>query len=389
MGRAALLLAVLVACSTQAPPSVTSVETIDEMALRNERYLVQPGQQMPFMGDPYPPVDAGVTQSPAGPGLAVFPAFAEGQPAAYVTTEVWQEFERVWMQPVYVAVVPEGTPAPLPVFGVNAGSAFYAPYWQVFNYTPIPGVQFTSTRDVIDSRVKLTPGVGKQCSLTSNPNLGIAAAEGGGVPVRPLSGEAVGTTRNIEGYVDGHLTHCVDFGEEQRFTWDYENLVVVETPMYTFAREGLNQEPVPVDLPYVAGTGPVHQPRCDGQGHCSGVANGVPTFGSFWQLHTVLLPPAADVYVRPGREDTRLRGVVQDMGFFAGVPDQDLGSAFTLRVASNGTACLGPGKHVADCKWLDSQNAIEAQLPDFRVTESETRISAPLILFDKLPLSTP
>jgi hypothetical protein len=379
--------AVLFACSTQAPPSVTSVETIDQMALRNERYLVQPGQQMPFMGDPYPTVGSGFKQSSAGPGLAVFPAFAEGQPAAYVTTEVWQEFERVWMQPVYVAVVPEGTPAPLPVFSVNAGSAFYAPYWQVFNYTPIPGVQFTSSRDVINSGVKLTAGVGKQCSLTGNASLGTAIPQAATGPVRPLNGTPVGRTRNIQGYVDGHITHCVDFGDDQRFTWDYEDLVVEETPMYTFAREGLNQEAVPVDLPYVAGSGPLHQPRCDGQGHCSGISNGVPTFGSFWRLNTVLLPPTADVFVPPA--DSKLRGVVQDMGFAAAIPDQDLGPDFSLRVASNGASCLGPGKRVADCQWLDSQNAIEAQLPDFRVTESETRISAPLILFDKLALSAP
>jgi len=388
MGRAALVLAVLFACSTQAPPSVTSVETLDQMAQRNERYLVQPRQQMPFMGDPYPALGSNV-QSPSGPGLAVFPAFAEGQPAAYITTEIWQEFERVWMQPVYVAVVPEGTPAPLPVFAVDASSAFYSPYWQVFNYTPIPGVQFKSTRDVMNSGVKLTPGVGKWCALTGNPALGTAVQDGAQTPVRPLNGDSVGRTRNIQGYVDGHITHCIDLGNEQRFLWDYEDLVVEETPMYTFAREGLNQEPVSVDLPYVAGTGPLHQPRCDGQGHCAGISNGVPTFGSFWRFHTVLLLPAADVYVRPIKDDLKLRGVVQEMGFAAGVPDQDLGADFTLRVASNGTACLGPGKHVAECKWLDSQNAIEAQLPDFRVTETETRISAPLILFDKLALSAP
>jgi hypothetical protein len=388
MGRAASLALVAVACSSQPPPPATAVFTIDTLAALHDRSVTPPGAPLPFMGGDYPSFGTGV-QSAASAGLSVFPAFAEGQPAAYLQTEMWEDFERVWMQPMYVAVVPEGAPEPLPVFGVSAGSAFYAPYWQVFNYTPIAGIQFKSSRDVIDSGVKLTAGVGKFCSLTGDGNLGTAVQQGAAVPVRPLNGAVVGQARATDGYVDGRLTHCIDLGNDQRFTWNYENLVVDETPMYAFAREGTNQAPIPVDLPRIAGTGPLHAPRCDGRGNCAGVSNGVPTFGGLWRLSTVLLPPSADVYVRPLASAAKLRGLVEDMGFPAAVPDQDLGDDFSLRVASNGSDCLGQGKRVAACKWLDSQNAIEAQLPDFRVTETGTRLSCPLILFAAKPLPAP
>ena len=387
-GRSLLTLALgfSLGCSTQAAPPVSSLETIDTLARLGDRSVTPAGEPLPFMGGPFPSFGSGV-QSAAGPGLSVFPLFSEGQVAACFTTEVWEEFERVWLQPLYMGVVPAGQAAPLPVFGVAPDSRFYAPYWQVFNYTPKPGVQFKSERDVLDSGVRLTPGVGKYCSLTADPLIGTAVQQGGTVPIRPLSGDRVGQARNAIGYVNGRITRFVDLGDDQRVTWNYETLVVDETPLYVFFRQDAKQNPLPVDLPRVAGTGPLHTPRCDGHGNCSGVANSVPTFGGLWRQNEVLLPPEADVYVRPS--EPALRSAMQGQGFAAAVPDQDLGDAFTLRVAVNGSTCLGPGMHVADCLWLDSQNAIEARLPDWRVTQTETRLACPLILFNGRVLQAP
>jgi hypothetical protein len=391
MGRAVAVALVVAACSTQPPPPEASLETIDSLSRSGDPAVVKAGARLEYLSDPYPALQSGTgLQSLAAPGLTVFAAFAEGQPAAYLTTEVWEDYERIWLQPLYVAVPPPGSSdAPLPVFGVGAGSAFYAPYWQVYNYTPIPGVQFKTEREVFDSGVRLTAGAGAYYALTDDAQMGIALQEGDSGPVRPLTGTPVGQTRNGVGYVDGHLTHYIDLGAGQRFTWNYETLVVDETQAYEFAREGLNQEPIPVDLPRVLGSGPLHQPLCDGHGDCRGVADGVPQFGGLFRLSTVLLPPGADVYVRPLHP--KLRAAVQEMGFPAGLPDQDLGDAFSLRIAVNGAQCLGGQNHVAECNWLDSQNAIEAALPDARVTKTEYRVAYPLVLFNgnPLPLKAP
>ena len=66
--------------------------------------------------------------------LALGPAWAEGYPVAYVTTEVWAFYDRVWVQPMYVPVTGFVAGAPQrvedpsglwhPIFGVGAGSGF-------------------------------------------------------------------------------------------------------------------------------------------------------------------------------------------------------------------------------------------------------------------------
>jgi hypothetical protein len=374
-----------VACSSQPPPVSTSLSTIDTFERTGDRSVVKPNAALPFMSGannpgPFPALGPGTgTQSASGTGLSILPAFSEAQPAACIQTEVWQEFERIWLQPMYIALSPTGAPVGLPIFAVGQDTRFYSPYWQVFFFTPPAGAHFTSEREVIESGAKLLPGSGVYYALTSDPTVK-SAVQDGDVPRRPLSGEPVGAAANEEGYVDGAIVHYVDLGNEQRYTWNYETLVVDETPMYSFAIEH-DKAIVPVDIPRVAGTGPLHAPLCDGHGVCSGVVSGVPQFGGLWRLNTVLLPPGADVYV-PASEP-KLRSAMQQAGFAATVPEKDLGPAFTLRVALDGT-CLAT--NIDGCQWLDSQKAIESLVPDFRVTQSETRIACPLVLFNGKPI---
>jgi hypothetical protein len=89
------------------------------------------------------------------------------------------------------------------------------------------------------------------------------------------------------------------------------------------------------------------------------------------------LPPGADVYVPAAL--TELQKKVKAMGFDAPsiVPQP---SEFTLRVAVNGKSCLKTNPPA--CVWLDSQNQIEAQVADWRVTKTGTLVTCPLVMFN-------
>src|SRR5205085_8845979 len=99
------------------------------------------GQPLPLLSPPF--AGAPALQRPDVDGLNVYPAFSEGQPAAYTTTEVWQHFPAVWLQPLYIAITgfvdgaPKFLPAAAPIFGVGTRTRFYSPYWQIY-YVTVP-----------------------------------------------------------------------------------------------------------------------------------------------------------------------------------------------------------------------------------------------------------
>src|SRR5438128_1229469 len=109
------------------------------------------GQPLRFLSDPY---TAGQQmQDPDRDGLAVQPAFADARPAAFVTTEIWDGFPRVWAQPLYVLVTgfdaqqgPRALPGALPIFGLSPASRFYSPYWQTYYLTVPAGFAADSLR---------------------------------------------------------------------------------------------------------------------------------------------------------------------------------------------------------------------------------------------------
>lgn len=364
-GITAALLAtatVLAACGAPPAPDPWTLWTIDTLARRGDPAVVPAGGTLPFFASPYPTVGSGThVQTSANAGLTVFPAFSEGQPAAYMTTEIWQDFDAIWVQPLYI----DRSGRNKPIFGVNAGTRFYSPFWQILFYTAPAGASFRSAREVVGSGVPLQDGPGKYCALTNDTSIVAAVQENDTAPRRPITGEAVSVPKNGFGWVDGAPVWFIDLGNSQRFTWDYQTLVVEETPLFYFALS----DGVPLDLPRVGGSGPWHSPRCDGLGHCTAIANGVPEFGALWRVWQVLLPGSADVYVPSSMPE--LVTAVRAMGFPVALPDNLAPdpAAYTLRVYLGG-------------HWLDSQNALEAFVPDWRVTQTGTDVACPLVLFN-------
>ena len=244
---------------------------------------------------------------------------------------------------------------------------------------------------MIDSGVALTPGAGKYCSITQDEKLLEATADGAPGPVRPLTNTPVGAPKNGTAWAEANLVWFIDLGNNQRFTWNSSTMIVDETPLFSFALADASGNPVPVDLPKVGGTGPWHAPRCDGQGRCSGVIGGVPEFGSLWRIWQVMLAPGADVYVPASMPE--LQAFVRAMGFAATQTAAPLGVEFTLRVAVNGAATKTTAScfktDPATCIWLDSQNAIEANVADWRVTRTGTDVACPLVLFNGKAIGAP
>ena len=75
-------------------------------------------------------------------GLVVQPAYADARPAAFVTSEIWDGFPRVWAQPIYILVTgfdaqqgPRRLPGAFPIFGLGPASRFYSPFWQTYYVT--------------------------------------------------------------------------------------------------------------------------------------------------------------------------------------------------------------------------------------------------------------
>lgn len=380
MARTSALALLLASCAVPPAPDPWTLWTIDTLEAKGDPAIANAGGPIALLQSPYPLLGARTgLQQPSQRGLTVFPAFSEGKPAAYMTTEMWQNFDEVWVQPLYVDVTRQNPP----VFGVDTGSRFYSPYWQVFTYShPNGAPEFRDAKAVLDAHVPLAPNTGKFCALTRDATLGAAIQQGDTAPVRPLNGDPVTVPRNGSAYADGKDVSFIDLGNAQRFTFDPTTMIVDETPLYAFALPDSSGFPAQVDLPKVGGTGPPHGPRCDGNGNCTGVVGGIPEFGSLWRVYDVLLPAAADVYVPAALPD--LAAKVRAMGFAATPTTAPLAADFVLSVAVNGKTCLAGDP--STCLWLDSQNQIESQLPDWRVTRTGTLVTCPLIEFNGKPV---
>jgi hypothetical protein len=378
IAAAAALLAA--ACASPPPPDPWTLSTIDTLEARHDPAIVEPGGALALLQSPYPAVGSKTgRQQTSQRGLTIFPAFSEGKPAAYMTTEVWENFDAVWAQPLYVDITRQNAP----IFGIDAGSRFYSPYWQVFLYShPAGAPEFRDTRDVLDAHVTLSPNSGKFCAITHDQTLLGAIQQGDSAPVRPLNGDPVTVPRNALAYAAGDEVSFIDLGNAQRFIFDPVTLVVEETPLYAFALPNADGFPAEVDLPRVGGTGPPHSPRCNGSGICSGSIGGIPEFGALWRVYDVLLPAAADVYVPASLP--ALQAKVRAMGFAAPPPASSLGDDFILRVAADGKTCLAADP--AKCNWLDSQNQVESQIVDWRVTKTGRLVTCPLVEFNGKPV---
>lgn len=303
------------------------------------------GGELFFGRGPFLAPGAAPDRQEKGLGLTVFPAFSQGQVAAFSITELWAAHPAPWLQPVWIIWNEQGergrdaTGAPIPpVFSVDVGSTFYAPFWWLWWFTPdhVDSVRegdFRSAKSVLDTRKPLVAGEHVLCPVVP-AGAGLA---GGTTPVHPFTRTPLVVREPQRAWVDGKEIWYLEFGAD-RYDVDARG-AIVEAPLYVFvARRGGPLLPLPAILP------------------------DAPRAHSFVRRVDVVVPPGAKVFVPASW--AALRQHVIDLGLSAPVPSDQIPDAVartrTLGVATD-ASCFGqPAQFPAGCAWLDSAAAIEA-----------------------------
>jgi len=345
--------------------------------------LVTPGgATIPWLSPPHT-LDAAV--QPAGTdGLVIVPAWLDGQAAAYVVAEVWQNLPEAWLQPWYVLfqVPPSGPPAVRvqdaePVVDVVPPSFFYSPFWQLFSVVIPPGASpeaYRDARTLVDPSLPRTEA-NPLLAVLSPGNVGLAAPAGV-APVRPLSGDPVASPRPGGVWVRGAHQPTLGFGSGG-FHWG-EDGRIVDVPLYRFIR----LDGRALLLPDVLGTGPEGHPDPLAFG-----ASGAPRSGAFSHLILVVPPTSAGVFLpadAPLRQAAVLSGAVQmpePAPEIAARPDV---AQYVGRVALNPTCFSDVAGFPGNCRWLDRQSAVEGALLDRR--PQPVRFTSPLVGYAGRPV---
>jgi hypothetical protein len=421
--RMALICAALVACGVNPTPyGDTYLFTLDQLVpgsrdgtwpLAND-IITPAGGTIALLSPPYS--NRVVKQAAGLDGINIHPAFVEGGPAAYATTEAWTDWPGpVWVQPLYFVVsgfdaltgnpnfvLNPTTMSPTPVFGIGTDSKFYSSYWQVY-YLNIPaGVdagQFTSSKAVLDSGYPLIEGALTFCALgPATTNLVVENPDTGS-PIVPITNLPIQLRGHAAGWVEGEMINFIDFGRS-RFTRDdtsSDPAIVEADVLFQFAvRNPADGSHKPLDLPRVGGSGPY------GHHKAPQLVQGRPQFGTLWHEYQVVINPAAQLSngaTAPGffvpNSEPLLRQKVVDEALgqtqWSPAPDPSLDSldpgvaaAHTLRLALNPTQCFvqpNPlfGKTGDPCIWLDSQVAVEHYFPAALIYDTDRLDSCPLV----------
>jgi hypothetical protein len=307
--------------------------------------------------------------------------------AAYVTTEVWANYDRVWIQPMYVLVTgSDGTgPVPVrvdgkvqPIFSVGPTSGFYSPFWQTF-YVQVPAdvspESLGSVRAIIDSGYPLVPGPGRTVSLVP---------DGTTLPASP----ELGAPRAGQGWLDGAPVSFLDFGTGM-FTWD-EAGVVAEAPLYHFVFPAADGNYVALDVPTVAAPGPlgstlVAPPNLDGQIR----------YPAYWRLYTVRVPSTARVFAPPSQTPTALLDalqstvlpLVQDADYSPDVATNASVPSYIGHIAAEPSCFKATPLDLESCPWLDTQDHIRRRVDASAIEATAITVTCPVVSVNGQPIT--
>jgi hypothetical protein len=304
--------------------------------------------------------------------LKVVPAFSEGQPAAYVTTEIWINYADVWLQPGFVQIndptaadpflrYADGTRAPA-LFDVGPASTFYSPFWQIDLAVVGPLVDvdhFQSTRSLRDAGIPTVPFEPHACPLrpVDVPVLGAAPGQ---VAVEPTWQTPLDAIPAIPAWVDGHRYGAFDFGAGTFSLEDHPN-------------QGPGIEAIPFFLFYgPGGAAPLAGAlEVGGVEPLDGASADPPRSGAFWRIYKATLPAGAGAF-----SSASFTGVAP-----TGVDLKD----YDGRVAVD-TSCFAAATFPDACSWLDSQHKIVAALPPSSIEATEIMTTRPWVFYGKKPV---
>jgi hypothetical protein len=341
-------------------------------------------------------------------------AFAESQPMAYMTTDFWANYDRIWLQPMYFLVTKWDQEAPLtnrlkeadgvtpagPIFSVGTGSAFYSPFWSVF-YVEVPAGTspgtYTSARQLFEGGLIMHRGANRFASIRpatvqlpskdeikaiyeqrspdqSDDNLTVTVND----YLAPLAQLRMGETEPLDrviksatsgsGWLDGAPVGYVDFGPDN-FVADAAQLVQ-DVPLFVFTHRVDSGAVELLGAPNVGGVG---EPFTGSVGRVS--PGGRPQFGGLWRLWLVNVPRTARMFDRlqaTGAADGEVPVIFKDR---------------LSRVALNGESCFAELKDTQgmtdSCVWLDSQDALERNLVPSAFTRTGLQPACPLVMWKR------
>ncbi len=306
----------------------------------------------------------------AGGGLYERPSLADGYAASYVTTEVWTNYEQVWVQPMYVPVSGwvNGKPQIItgqngawwPIFSVGPSSAFYSPFWQAIYFDAPPGTAvdtYRSAREILDAGLTLHEGEGWTISL---------------VPPDLVWSQPAAVTG--KGWLDGAAVTDLDFGTGL-FSWNPADDVVGEIPLFVLVMRNDQGQLVVPGLRTVAGTGPVGSggpppPKVGDQ----------PLYSSYWRLYTVEVPAGAAVVA-----DDALQAELAADGLppAPAIDPAMLAASPTAvgRVALDPTCFTDIAPDDDLCTYLDSQAKIERNVAAAAIRRTNVTVTCPFVSY--------
>jgi hypothetical protein len=270
---------------------------------------------------------------------------------------------------------------------VGTRTRFYSPYWQVIYVTVPAGTapdKLRSAKDVLDSRYPLTEGPGTFCSLAPE-EVHLAEAQGAPGSQRPLFGDRV-VAGYRAGWVEGEQVWYIDFGRN-RFTWSEDYQTIDEAALFDLVVRGPDGNLASLGLPRVGGTGPFRSNTP------ARVQGNRPQFGALWRLHRALLPAGAGVFVpsaRAGLRQAVLAAANQlatpaEISLVPPIAPQNEARAdaieYTLRAAVNPACFQDVAGFPQSCRWLDSQAAVEREIPAALVEDSGLLFSCPFLAY--------
>ncbi len=317
-----------------------------------------------------------------GPQVVVAPAFSEGEPAGYITTEVWVGFPEIWVQPWYFLVTAYDEKSPqlnrlkeadgktntAPIFDVGPDSKFYSPFWQIYYVVVPPGTKpdtYKSAEQLFDDKLTIHPSAGWVYSVRPTN------VTGTNMLTHPFLKKEIGVLASSPAaWVDGRSLAYFSLGGSN-FRFD-DRLVVEAVPLFVIARRDASGTPVPLGAPHVVGSVPLWSRRP------AEIVAGRPRFGAYSRLYVAIAPATATAFdpdASPGAVEV-LAAKMIDPNVYRG------------RVASNGRAVAATDKACFDqpefpmgCTWLDSQTSIENTLGAANIQRTEVTMASALVFF--------
>ena len=369
-GVRAVALLLLAACNSGPAKPTAERWSVKQMATPDDptedfggwlpgELLVKSGQPLFFNAQQSQKGDAGLT---------LFPAVANGKAAAFVITDVWQNWPTPWVQPVWIPRDEAGRPLDgvVNVFPVGDESTFYSPFWRAEELLTkdLTDSTYRSARDVLSAKPTYREGSVIFCPLV--PEGTTFADDGTGAkdpmtqtlatlkPAPPLVHPGWLPRELSHGWVDGLKVSYLDFGLDHALA-DGQTLSAAKA--WFFVRQA-GDKPLPLAavLPD------------DALRH------------ALVQRVDVVLPAGAAPFVPSNRPELRtlLAGKDPLLTVPAVDPALDAFTQFTLRVAVN-PSCFTAPTFPATCDWLDSPARIAA-LPSSSKLEQPVQLGIGVVL---------